>query len=107
MYIEKAAFLLPYRYLIFYFIVMHILVSNLSLNIIDDDLQKLFSLFGEVSYSAVVRDRKTGRSKGRAFVEMPFEAQAQQAIAALNGTEWDGTEITVQKIESKAGEFNN
>jgi RNA recognition motif-containing protein len=86
---------------------MHILVSNLSLNIISDDLEKRFSLYGEVSFSAVVRDRKTGRSKGRAFVEMPYEAQGHQAISALNGTEWDGHEITVQKIEAKAGEFNN
>ena len=77
------------------------------MNIISDDLEKLFSLYGEVSFSAVVRDRKTGRSKGRAFVEMPYEAQGYQAISALNGTEWDGSEITVQKIESKAGEFNN
>jgi RNA recognition motif-containing protein len=86
---------------------MHILVSNLSVNIINDDLIKLFSPYGEVSFSAVVRDKRNGRSKGRAFIEMPYEAEGEQAISALNGTEIDGTEISVQKIESKAGEFNN
>lgn len=86
---------------------MHILVSNLSMSVINDDLLKLFSLYGEVSFSAVVRDKKTGRSKGRAFIEMPYDAQGEQAISALNGTAVDGEEITVQKIESKAGEFNN
>jgi len=86
---------------------MHILVSNLSLNIINDDLIQLFSSYGEVSFSAVVRDQKNGRSKGRAFIEMPFEAQGEQAISALNGTALDGQEISVQKIEGKAGEFNN
>jgi RNA recognition motif-containing protein len=86
---------------------MHILVSNLSTNVINDDLIQLFSTYGEVSFSIIVRDTKNGRSKGRAFIEMPFEAQAQQAIAALNGTLLDGKEMTVQKIEGKAGEFNN
>ena len=86
---------------------MHILVSNLSQNIINDDLVQLFSTYGEVSFSAVVRDKKNGRSKGRAFIEMPYEAQGQQAIRALNGTSLDGCMISVQKIESKAGEFNN
>ncbi len=86
---------------------MHILVSNLSKNVINDDLVQLFSAYGEVSFSAVVRDSKTGRSKGRAFIEMPYEAQAEQAISALNGTALDGKEMTVQKIEDKAGEFRN
>ncbi len=86
---------------------MHILVSNLSKNVINDDLVQLFSTYGEVSFSAVVRDSKTGRSKGRAFIEMPYEAQAEQAISALNGTALDGKEMTVQKIEDKAGEFRN
>lgn len=86
---------------------MHLLVSNLSTHIINDDLIQLFSTYGEVSFSAIVRDKKNGRSKGRAFIEMPYEAQAHQAIAALNGTLLDGKEMTVQKIESKAGEFNN
>ncbi len=86
---------------------MHILVSNLSKNVINDDLVQLFSAYGEVSFSAVVRDSKTGRSKGRAFIEMPYEAQAEQAISALNGTALDGKEMTVQKIEDKAGEFKN
>ena len=86
---------------------MHILVSNLSINVINDDLIGLFSTYGEVSFSAVVRDKKNGRSKGRAFIEMPFEAQAEQAISALKGTALDGQEISVQKIEGKAGEFNN
>lgn len=86
---------------------MHILVSNLSLNVINDDLVKLFSTYGEVSFSAVVRDKKNGRSKGRAFIEMPYEAEGEQAISALNGAAIDGMEISVQKIESKAGEFNN
>lgn len=86
---------------------MNILVSNLSANIINDDLNKLFSVYGEVSFVVVVRDRKSGRSKGNAFVEMPQENQGEQAILALHHKEFDGTIISVQEIEYKAGEFNN
>lgn len=91
----------------FYSTVMHILVSNLSMNVINDDLIHLFSLYGVVSFSTIVRDKQNGRSKGRAFIEMPYEAQAEQAISALNGKELDGKAISVQKLEDKAGEFNN
>ena len=86
---------------------MNILVTNLSANIISDDLSQLFSVYGEVSFVAVVRDKKSGRSKGSAFVEMPLEAQAEQAILALHYKELDGQKITVQEIKYKAGEFNN
>ncbi len=86
---------------------MHILVSNLSIDVISDDLTQLFSAYGEVSFSAVVRDKKNGRSKGRAFIEMPFEAQGEQAISALNGMVFNGKVLDVQKIEAKAGEFLN
>jgi RNA recognition motif-containing protein len=86
---------------------MNILVSNLSVNVINDDLNKLFSLYGEVSFVVVVRDRKSGRSKGNAFVEMPQEAQGVQAILGLHQKEVDGTIISVQEIIYRAGEFNN
>jgi RNA recognition motif-containing protein len=86
---------------------MHILVSNLSIDVINDDLIQLFSTYGEVSFSVVVRDKINGRSKGRAFIEMPFAAQGEQAISALNGALLDGREMSVQKIEAKLGEFNN
>ncbi len=86
---------------------MNILISNLTSNIISSDLVKLFSVYGDVSYAAVVRDRKTGRSKGNAFLEMPNGSQGEQAIMALNHTQLDGQEILVQEIQYKAGEFNN
>lgn len=86
---------------------MNILISNLSVNINNDDLITLFSAFGKVSYAAVVREKKTGRSKGNAFLEMPYEAEGEQAVNALNRTLLDGKEIMVQEILYKAGEFNN
>jgi RNA recognition motif-containing protein len=87
--------------------VMNILVSNLSANIIGSDLVQIFSVYGEVSYAAIVRDKSSGRSKGNAFLEMPNEAEAEQAIIALNRTLLDGKQIVVQEIIYKPGEFNN
>lgn len=86
---------------------MNILVSNLSKNIISNDLVELFSVYGKVSYAAIVRDKATGRSKGDAFIEMPNEAEAEQAISALNHTLLDGKEMMVKQIIYKPGEFNN
>lgn len=86
---------------------MNILVSNLSENIIRNDLVEMFAVYGEVSYAAIVRDKKSGRSKGTAFLEMPHEAQGEQAIIALNHLLVDGREMIVQEIVYKPGEFNN
>ena len=86
---------------------MNIHITNLSRNIINDDLSKLFSVYGEVSFVVIVRDMKSGRSKGIAFVDMPVQAQAEQAILALHDTEMDGQQISVREIEYRAGEFNN
>ena len=86
---------------------MNILVTNLSTNVIEDDLSRMFSVYGEVSFVAVVRDKKSGRSKGSAFLEMPHEAEAEQAIVALHHSLVDGMKIFVQEIVYKPGEFNN
>jgi RNA recognition motif-containing protein len=86
---------------------MNILVSNLSANINSNDLVQLFAAYGEVSFAVIVRDTKSGRSKGDAFLEMPNEAEAEQAISALNHKLLDGKEMVVQEIAYKPGEFNN
>jgi RNA recognition motif-containing protein len=43
----------------------------------------------------------TGRSKGFGFVEMASDAEAQAAIAALNGQEVDGRTLTVNEAKPK------
>lgn len=86
---------------------MNLRVTNLSLHVVENDLQKLFSKYGEVQFVMIERDKKTGRSHGNAFVEMPVQAQAIQAIRALDKSEIDGQTISVYEIEYKAGEYNN
>ncbi len=74
---------------------MDIQVFNLSLNIGDADLKKLFSPFGKVNSVNVVRDKLNGRSKGNALIVMPVEVEAKQAIVSLNQTMMDGKRIKV------------
>jgi RNA recognition motif-containing protein len=64
---------------------MRIYVGNLSYDTTEDELRKDFSVFGEVASVSVVTDRYSGRSKGFAFVEMTNKAEADAAIAGMNG----------------------
>ena len=64
---------------------MRIYVGNLSYEVNEDELRQEFSAYGEVTSVSVVTDRYSGRSKGFAFVEMNTKAEADAAIAALNG----------------------
>jgi RNA recognition motif-containing protein len=78
-----------------------IYVGNLSFNATEEDLQQAFSQYGEVSSVNIITDRETGRPRGFAFVEMPNNEEAGQAIEQLNGTEIDGRTITVNVARPK------
>ncbi len=67
-----------------------IYVGGLPYSINETALQELFSPFGQVADVPVVTDRYSGAAKGFAFVEMPNESEAQQAIQPLNGSELGG-----------------
>ncbi len=76
-------------------------VGNLSYGTTDGDLEKLFQAHGSVQSAQVIMDRDTGRSKGFGFVEMGSDAEAQAAIAALNGKEVEGRTLTVNEARPK------
>ena len=76
-------------------------VGNLSYNVTDSDLEQLCAQHGTVQSAQVIQDRDTGRSKGFGFVEMGSDAEAQAAIAALNGQEHDGRALTVNEAKPK------
>ena len=61
-------------------------VGNLTYGVTDSELEAMFAAHGSVQSAQVIMDRDTGRSKGFGFVEMGSDAEAQAAIAALNGT---------------------
>jgi len=76
---------------------MNIHISNLSNNVIDSDLRRLFTPFGEVNSVEVLRDKYNGRSKGNALVVMPVEKEARQAIVSLDHSIMDGKIIKVEE----------
>jgi len=83
--------------------VKNIFVGNLDFSATESGLRTLFEPHGTVDRVNVVTDRDTGRSRGFAFVEMRDSAQADQAIAALNGAQLDGRALNVNEAKPKAG----
>jgi RNA recognition motif-containing protein len=76
-------------------------VGNLSYNVRSQDLNEMFSAFGEVRSAEVVVDRDTQRSKGFGFVEMADEDAAQKAINGLHDQPRDGRPLTVNEAKPR------
>ena len=82
---------------------MKIYVGNLSFQTTEDNLRNLFGQYGQVDEATIVMDRETGRSRGFAFVTMNDNSEAQNAIEALNGQEFEGRPLTVNEARPKMG----
>ena len=80
---------------------LKIYVGNLSFQTNDSSLNTAFAAYGEVTSAQVVIDRDTGRSRGFGFVEMPDQAQANAAIAGLNGTMLEGRTLNVNEARDR------
>ncbi len=80
---------------------MSIYVGNLSYEVGQDDLKQVFAEYGTVNRVQVPTDRETGRARGFAFVEMGTEAEEIAAIEALDGAEWMGRALKVNKAKPK------
>jgi cold-inducible RNA-binding protein len=76
-------------------------VGNLSYSVTDASLQEMFAPFGTVESAQVIMDRDAGRSKGFGFVEMANAAEADAAIAALNGKDTGGRALKVNEAKPK------
>jgi RNA recognition motif-containing protein len=82
-------------------IVKNIFVGNLDFGATESSIRSLFEQYGTVDRVNVVTDRDTGRSRGFAFVEMSDSAQAERAIASLNGYQLDGRSLNVNEARPK------
>jgi RNA recognition motif-containing protein len=76
-------------------------VGNLAWGCTADDLLALFQERGAVTRTQVITDRDTGRSRGFGFVEMSDDAEAQAAIDALNGADYQGRPLTVTEAKPR------
>jgi cold-inducible RNA-binding protein len=70
-------------------------VGGLPYSVTDEELEELFSAHGAVESAKVVTDRYTDRSRGFGFVEMSTDEEAETAKAALNGSQLQGRNLTV------------
>src|ERR1051325_8770353 len=81
--------------------VKNIFVGNLDFNVPEEAVRPLFERYGAVNSARIMTDRETGRSRGFAFVEMENEAEADQAIQALNGYKMEGRALNVNEARPK------
>jgi RNA recognition motif-containing protein len=80
---------------------MSIYVGNLSYQVTQDDLKQVFAEYGTVNRVQLPTDRETGRLRGFAFVEMASETEETAAIEALDGAEWMGRDLKVNKAKPR------
>lgn len=80
---------------------MNIYVGNLSYSLDEAELREAFAAHGEVSSVNVLMDRETGRSRGFGFVEMPNQAEAEAAVAEINGKEIGGRALRVNEARPR------
>ena len=77
-----------------------IYVGNLPWSATQEGVEALFNPYGEVLSVKLVSDRETGRARGFGFVEME-DGDAINAIAALDGKEYEGRALRINKAEPK------
>jgi RNA recognition motif-containing protein len=80
---------------------MSIYVGNLAYSISQEDLTQTFSEYGTVKRIQIPTDRETGRPRGFAFVEMSSDEEENAAIEALDGAEWMGRDLKVNKARPR------
>jgi cold-inducible RNA-binding protein len=80
---------------------LNIYIGNLSFETSEADLQAAFAAYGSVTSARIATDRDTGRARGFGFVEMANQAEAQAAIAALNGKDLHGRTLTVNEARPR------
>lgn len=80
---------------------MKLYVGNLSKEVTEEDLKQVFSVYGNLSSTAVIKDRFTQDSKGFGFVEFQTASEGLKAMKELNSKEIKGKEIVVNEARPK------
>jgi RNA recognition motif-containing protein len=78
-----------------------IYVGNLSFQATEEDVREVFGDYGTVSRVSLPMDRESGRKRGFAFVDLGSEAEEDAAIAALDGAEWMGRDLKINKAKPR------
>lgn len=76
-------------------------VGNLSFSTTENELETLFTQFGEVTETKIITDRETGRSRGFAFLTMTDDDAMKAAIEQMNGQMHNGRPLRVSEAEAR------
>ena len=87
-------------------IILNIYVGNLSFDTTERELETVFSSYGEVQSARIATDRDTSRPRGFGFIEMANQAEAQNAIAGMNGKELQGRTLIVNEARPREDRGN-
>jgi len=80
---------------------MGIYIGNLSFQVTEEELTSVFAEYGTVKRVQIPSDRETGRPRGFAFVDMETETEETAAIDELDGAEWMGRTLKVNKAKPR------
>lgn len=80
---------------------MGVYIGNLSYDVTEADLKDVFTEYGTVKRVTLPTDRETGRVRGFAFVDLSSDSEEDAAIEALDGAEWMGRDLRVNKAKPR------
>jgi RNA recognition motif-containing protein len=86
---------------------MSIYVGNLSYDVTEADLTSVFSEYGSVKRVQLPTDRETGRMRGFGFVELDSDSNEEAAITDLDGANWMGRDMRVNKARPRENNRSN
>ncbi len=79
---------------------MTIYVGNVNYSLSEEDVQRIFEVLGKVDAIKIIRDKKTGKSKGFGFLDMPNKKEAMEAIKTLDGKTVAGRNLRVLRAHT-------
>ncbi|MCF8260062.1 MAG: RNA-binding protein [Melioribacteraceae bacterium] len=80
---------------------MNLYVGNLNYGVTDEDLNELFSQYGEITSAKIIMDKFSGKSKGFGFVEFASNDDANKAVEELNGTDFRERKLVVNEARPR------
>ena len=83
-----------------------IYVGGLPFKTTEEEMNALFTTYGQVTSAKLITDKYSGQSRGFGFVEMPDDAEAAAAMEKLNGSDFGGRKLTINEarpMEARTG----
>ncbi len=80
--------------------IMTIYVGNINYSLSEEDVKRIFEVLGKVDAIKIIRDKKTGKSKGFGFLDMPGKKEALEAIKTLDGKTVAGRNLRVLRAHT-------